>query len=46
MKPENMEVEDLKKIVGPFYEYDVNVKLGKVNARNMEPREIIKIDIK
>ena len=46
IKPEEMGIEELKKVVGPFYEYDERIKVGKINARNMEPREIIKIDIK
>ena len=30
-----MDEEDLKKIVGPFYPYNTEIKLGKINARNL-----------
>ena len=41
-----MEIDELKKIVGPFYEYNEDIKDGKINARNLTNREIFKIDIK
>ena len=34
IKPEGMEIEELKKIVGPFYEFNEGHKEGKINVRN------------
>ena len=33
-----MDEEDLKKIVGPFYNYNAEIKHGKINARNNQTR--------
>lgn len=41
-----MDEEELKKIVGPFYDFNEDTKLGRVNARNMQPREITKVSLK
>ena len=46
LKPSDMSLEELKKIVGPFYEYNEDVKNGRVNARTLQSRDISKIDIK
>jgi hypothetical protein len=35
-----MSEEELRKIVGPRYDYDEDVCKGKLNARNLEQRNI------
>lgn len=41
-----MKLEDLQKIVGPFYEYNADIRLGRINAKTLEARDIKKVDIK
>lgn len=41
-----MDIEDLKKIVGPYYDYNHHVRLGKINPRTLEHRDIKKIEFK
>jgi hypothetical protein len=41
-----MDLEDLKKLVGAWYSYNEDIQRGRVNARNLQPREITKVNIK